>query len=56
MFEETKQVFLTLLWTAVFSGASLKLGNIFFTAAVIAVVAIGRRMAIRRQMTLLNRR
>ena len=42
------QPFLTLLGAALITGESLEMRNILFALAVIAVVAIGRRMTIRR--------
>ena len=42
------QPFLTLLGAALITGESLEVRNILFALAVIAVVAIGRRMTIRR--------
>lgn len=42
------QPFLTLLGAAVLLGESLQLANILFAVVIIAVVALGRRMAVRR--------
>ena len=42
------QPFLTLLGAAVLLGEALQLANILFALVIIAVVAVGRRMAIRR--------